>query len=55
MATDDRSIVKRANIEWLMHQLDNPQVVIVDCRFQLANPNWGEESYRAYLLRVHII
>ena len=33
--------------EWLMHQLDNPQVVIVDCRFQLANPNWGEESYRA--------
>ena len=39
--------------EWLMHQLDNPQVVIVfspqpnsDCRFQLANPNWGEESYR---------
>ena len=33
--------------EWLMHQLDNPQVVIVDCRFQLANPNWGEEQYRA--------
>jgi thiosulfate/3-mercaptopyruvate sulfurtransferase len=32
--------------EWLVQQLDNPQVVIVDCRFQLANPNWGEECYR---------
>ncbi len=32
--------------EWLIEQLDNPQVVIVDCRFQLADPNWGEEHYR---------
>ncbi|MDJ0572260.1 MAG: sulfurtransferase [Pleurocapsa sp. MO_192.B19] len=32
--------------EWLSSQLDNPQVVIVDCRFKLANPNWGEEQYR---------
>jgi thiosulfate/3-mercaptopyruvate sulfurtransferase len=32
--------------EWLSSQLDNPQVVIVDCRFQLADPNWGEEQYR---------
>ncbi len=32
--------------EWLVQQLDNPQVVIVDCRFQLADPNWGEECYR---------
>lgn len=31
--------------QWLMQQLDNPLVVIVDCRFQLADPNWGEESY----------
>ncbi len=31
--------------EWLSQQLDNPQVVIVDCRFQLANPNWGQDSY----------
>ena len=29
----------------LVRQLDNPQVVIVDCRFNLANPNWGEEQY----------
>lgn len=32
--------------EWLSQQLDNPQVVIVDCRFQLADPNWGQECYR---------
>ena len=37
--------------EWLIQQLDNPQVVIVDCRFQLANPNWGEEEYRACQIR----
>lgn len=30
---------------WLAKQLENPQVVIVDCRFQLANPNWGETEY----------
>ncbi len=33
--------------EWLMYQLDNPEVVIVDCRFELANPDWGKEAYRA--------
>lgn len=42
--------MKRTNYlvdsEWLSQQLDQPQVVIVDCRFQLANPNWGQESYR---------
>jgi thiosulfate/3-mercaptopyruvate sulfurtransferase len=32
--------------EWLISQLDNPQIVVVDCRFQLADPNWGEEQYR---------
>jgi thiosulfate/3-mercaptopyruvate sulfurtransferase len=31
--------------EWLSSQLDNPKVVIVDCRFQLADSNWGEEQY----------
>lgn len=34
------------NSKWLVSQLDNPKVVIVDCRFQLANPHWGEEQYR---------
>ena len=36
--------------EWLAQQLDNPQVVIVDCRFQLANPRWGDTEY----LKSHI-
>ncbi len=31
--------------QWLMQRLDNPFLVIVDCRFQLADPHWGEESY----------
>ena len=31
--------------QWLIQQLDNPFLVIVDCRFQLGDPNWGEESY----------
>ena len=33
--------------QWLSSQLDNPQVVIVDCRFKLSDPGWGEEQYRA--------
>ena len=32
--------------EWLSQQLDNLQVVIIDSRFQLANPHWGEEAYQ---------
>jgi thiosulfate/3-mercaptopyruvate sulfurtransferase len=32
---------------WLASQLKNPQVVIVDCRFQLANPDWGRQQYLA--------
>jgi len=32
--------------QWLKEQLDNPQVVIVDCRFRLADPDWGERVYR---------
>jgi thiosulfate/3-mercaptopyruvate sulfurtransferase len=30
---------------WLSSQLDNPQVVIVDCRFQLTQSQWGYEQY----------
>jgi thiosulfate/3-mercaptopyruvate sulfurtransferase len=36
--------------QWLAQQLDNPSVVIVDCRFQLADPDWGYQEY----LRSHI-
>lgn len=32
---------------WLVQQLDEPSVVIVDCRFQLANPDWGHQQYLA--------
>jgi thiosulfate/3-mercaptopyruvate sulfurtransferase len=32
--------------EWLVGQLDNPDIVVVDCRFQLAEPQWGEQQYQ---------
>lgn len=32
--------------QWLSSQLDNPQVVIVDCRFQLNDSHWGIEQYQ---------
>ena len=31
--------------EWLSTQLNNPQVIIVDCRFRLGNPAWGYQQY----------
>ena len=33
--------------EWLIQHLNDPQVVIVDCRFQLADSDWGEREYRS--------
>jgi len=32
--------------QWLKEELNNPQVVIVDCRFQLGDPNWGKNVYQ---------
>lgn len=32
--------------EWLFEHLDNPQVVIVDCRFSLAEPELGRHQYQ---------
>jgi thiosulfate/3-mercaptopyruvate sulfurtransferase len=32
--------------EWLAGQLGNLDIVIVDCRFQLADPQWGEKQYQ---------
>ncbi|MEG4092902.1 sulfurtransferase, partial [Microcoleus sp. Pol12B4] len=32
--------------EWLATNTDNPQVVIIDCRFSLADPEWGEKQYQ---------
>jgi len=34
------------NKEWLVEQLNNKQVKIVDCRFDLANPDLGEKLYQ---------
>ena len=31
---------------WLEKHLDNPQFIIVDCRFQLSDPNWGYQQYK---------
>lgn len=33
--------------EWLFEHLDDPQVVIVDCRFSLADPILGQQQYQA--------
>ncbi|WGV26275.1 sulfurtransferase [Halotia branconii] len=31
---------------WLFEHLNDPQVVIVDCRFSLANPQLGQQQYQ---------
>lgn len=31
--------------EWLLQQLPSSQIVIVDCRFRLGDPDWGREQY----------
>ncbi|QLE57473.1 sulfurtransferase [Nostoc sp. TCL26-01] len=31
---------------WLLEHLQNPQVVIVDCRFSLAEPQLGKQQYQ---------
>jgi thiosulfate/3-mercaptopyruvate sulfurtransferase len=33
--------------EWLAERLHDPEVVVVDCRFQLANRAWGYQQYLA--------
>ena len=33
--------------EWLFEHLNAPQVVIVDCRFSLADPQLGQQQYQA--------
>ncbi|MDJ0900039.1 MAG: sulfurtransferase [Xenococcus sp. MO_188.B8] len=37
--------------QWLLENLENPLVVIVDCRFQLADPSWGQQEYAAGHIR----
>ncbi|PRZ17273.1 thiosulfate/3-mercaptopyruvate sulfurtransferase [Laceyella sediminis] len=38
------------SLEWLHNHLNDPQLIIVDCRFQLGQPTAGKEAY----LRDHI-
>jgi thiosulfate/3-mercaptopyruvate sulfurtransferase len=33
--------------QWLLENLDNPQLVIIDCRFQLLEPEWGYNQYQS--------
>jgi len=37
--------------QWLSSRLDDPKVVVVDCRFKLSDPNWGEEQYNKSHIR----
>jgi thiosulfate/3-mercaptopyruvate sulfurtransferase len=37
--------------EWLSQRLNDPQIAIVDCRFQLADPQWGYRQYLASHIR----
>lgn len=32
--------------EWLIKRLDEPQIVIIDCRFSLADPQLGRQKYQ---------
>ncbi|MFW6359210.1 MAG: rhodanese-like domain-containing protein, partial [Chroococcales cyanobacterium] len=32
--------------QWLSEHLHSPQVVIVDCRFDLSNPELGQQQYQ---------
>lgn len=32
-------------VEWLREHREDENVRIIDCRFDLANPNWGREKY----------
>ncbi|MEG4516632.1 MULTISPECIES: sulfurtransferase [unclassified Microcoleus] len=41
--TDNNYIVSP---EWLATNTDNPQVVIIDCRFSLADPELGKKQYQ---------
>jgi thiosulfate/3-mercaptopyruvate sulfurtransferase len=42
--TETKFVVSPA---WLLQHLNDPQVVIVDCRFSLANPQLGRQQYQA--------
>ncbi|MGH1050232.1 sulfurtransferase [Bacillus cytotoxicus] len=32
-------------VEWLRNHIEDEHVRVIDCRFDLANPNWGRQQY----------
>ena len=46
--TTEKAIV---DSQWLLENLENPLLVIVDCRFKLSDPNWGQQEYDAGHIR----
>lgn len=32
--------------QWLREHLNEPNLIIIDCRFQLADPQWGYQQYQ---------
>jgi len=42
MATTMESIV---SVNWLFRYLEDPDVVVIDCRFQLSDPHGGKQQY----------
>ncbi|MBE9096533.1 sulfurtransferase [Tychonema sp. LEGE 07203] len=41
---NDRNLIVSA--EWLAANTENPQVIIIDCRFSLADPELGQKQYQ---------
>jgi len=35
------------SLQWLSEHLEDPRIVVIDCRFALANPQQGREEYEA--------
>ncbi|QQE65815.1 sulfurtransferase [Leptolyngbya sp. BL0902] len=41
------SFPNAVSVDWLANHLNDPQVVIIDCRFSLADPHLGQRQYAA--------
>ena len=50
-----RSLKMLVTVEWLREHIEDENVRIIDCRFDLANPNWGRESMRRNIFLMHYI
>lgn len=50
-----RSLKMLVTVEWLREHIEDENVRIIDCRFDLANPNWVEKSMRKNIFLMHYI